>query len=243
MSRRSGRVLAFSVVGAGACLGPAAGPALAQSITTLFASNGSVSSGGALYFDITVAGQPIAISAFDVNAIPAGSPVAFEVYTTPGTYAGNETNPGVWTLRAIGSGTSAGLDLPTPITLASGFTLPAGSQSGVAVVLLGVFQARTNGNGSNQHYSNADLSLDLGTSSNQAFVGLVFSPRVWNGVIHYAALCYPDCNADGSLTVADFGCFQARFVLGDLYADCNEDAQLTVADFGCFQTKFVAGCP
>jgi hypothetical protein len=27
------------------------------------------------------------------------------------------------------------------------------------------------------------------------------------------------------------------------YPDCNGDSALTVADFGCFQTKFVAGCP
>ena len=55
--------------------------------------------------------------------------------------------------------------------------------------------------------------------------------------------CYADCNADGSLTVADFGCFQTKFVAADPYADCNADGSLTVADFGCFQTKFVAGCP
>ena len=55
--------------------------------------------------------------------------------------------------------------------------------------------------------------------------------------------CYPDCNADGALTVADFGCFQTKFVAGDPYADCNGDGLLTVPDFGCFQTKFVAGCP
>ncbi len=27
------------------------------------------------------------------------------------------------------------------------------------------------------------------------------------------------------------------------YADCNADGLLTIADFGCFQTKFVLGCP
>jgi hypothetical protein len=57
------------------------------------------------------------------------------------------------------------------------------------------------------------------------------------------AECYPDCNADGVLTVADFGCFQTRFVLADPYADCSGDSLLTVADFGCFQTRFVLGCP
>ena len=55
--------------------------------------------------------------------------------------------------------------------------------------------------------------------------------------------CYPDCDKNAALTVADFGCFQTRFVQADLYADCNADGQLTAADFGCFQTKFVAGCP
>ena len=55
--------------------------------------------------------------------------------------------------------------------------------------------------------------------------------------------CYPDCNGSGTLTVADFGCFQTQFVAGNMYADCNGSGNLTVADFGCFQTQFVAGCP
>ena len=36
---------------------------------------------------------------------------------------------------------------------------------------------------------------------------------------------------------------ETKFVAGDPYADCNADGALTVADFGCFQTKFVVGCP
>jgi hypothetical protein len=55
--------------------------------------------------------------------------------------------------------------------------------------------------------------------------------------------CYPDCDGDGILTLADFGCFQTKFGLGDLYADCDGDALLTLADFGCFQTAFGLGCP
>ncbi len=55
--------------------------------------------------------------------------------------------------------------------------------------------------------------------------------------------CYPDCNADGLLNLADFGCFQTKFVLGDPYADCNGDNLLNLADFGCFQTKFALDCP
>ncbi len=55
--------------------------------------------------------------------------------------------------------------------------------------------------------------------------------------------CYPDCNGVGGLTIADFGCFQTKFVAGDPYADCNGVGGLTIADFGCFQTRFVQGCP
>ncbi|MCC6661135.1 MAG: right-handed parallel beta-helix repeat-containing protein [Phycisphaerales bacterium] len=55
--------------------------------------------------------------------------------------------------------------------------------------------------------------------------------------------CYADCNTDGVLNLADFGCFQARFAFGILDADCNHDGLLNLADFGCFQTKFALGCP
>ncbi|MFM9995900.1 MAG: S8 family serine peptidase [Phycisphaerales bacterium] len=57
------------------------------------------------------------------------------------------------------------------------------------------------------------------------------------------ASCYADCNLSGSLTVADFGCFQGKYVLGDMYADCNASGTLTVADFGCYQGLYVVGCP
>ncbi len=54
---------------------------------------------------------------------------------------------------------------------------------------------------------------------------------------------YADCTRDANLTIADFGCFQTKFVAADPYADCNGTGGLTIADFGCFQTRFVAGCP
>ncbi len=58
-----------------------------------------------------------------------------------------------------------------------------------------------------------------------------------------APACYPDCNGDAILNLADFGCFQTKFALQDPYADCNGDALLNLADFGCFQSKFALGCP
>ncbi len=55
--------------------------------------------------------------------------------------------------------------------------------------------------------------------------------------------CSADCTLDGSLTIADLTCFQAKFVAGDPYADCNQSGSLTISDFTCYQAKFVAGCP
>jgi hypothetical protein len=63
----------------------------------------------------------------------------------------------------------------------------------------------------------------------------------WNLIVETP--CYADCNADGSLNLTDFGCFQTAFSLGQPYADCNGDQVLNLSDFGCFQTKFALGCP
>jgi hypothetical protein len=83
---------------------------------------------------------------------------------------------------------------------------------------------------------NKDGCLDL-------FVGLCSGWRVFIRESCPPPPCYADCNQSGSLTVADFGCFQTKFVSNDPYADCNQSGSLTVADFGCFQTQFVKGCP
>jgi hypothetical protein len=64
-----------------------------------------------------------------------------------------------------------------------------------------------------------------------------------NGIADACEACYADCNGDGVLGLADFGCFQTKFALQNPYADCNGDGVLGLADFGCFQTKFALGCP
>lgn len=61
---------------------------------------------------------------------------------------------------------------------------------------------------------------------------------VGNGTPGFA---YADCNGDGTLDQADFGCFQTRFALNDPYVDCTRDGDINIADFGCFQTRFAEG--
>jgi hypothetical protein len=66
-----------------------------------------------------------------------------------------------------------------------------------------------------------------------------------NGGIYIATIdapCAADCDADGSLTIDDFICFQTLFALGDPSADCDADGALTIDDFICFQTLFAIGC-
>jgi uncharacterized membrane protein len=82
-----------------------------------------------------------------------------------------------------------------------------------------------------------DGSVIVGTGTDPAG-----SIEGWMAVIPWVT-CAADCNGDGLLNLADFGCFQTRFALGDPYADCNGDLQLNLSDFGCFQTKFALGCP
>jgi DNA-binding beta-propeller fold protein YncE len=93
--------------------------------------------------------------------------------------------------------------------------------------------------------ANSNPFYRINTATGQAtLVGIVPGPVNLLGLAFVPeAGCYPDCDGDGLLTLADFGCFQTKFGLGDLYADCDGDALLTLADFGCFQTKFGLGCP
>jgi len=96
----------------------------------------------------------------------------------------------LWTQVATGSGTGAGLNLPTHVTLSNPIPLLAGTLYGIALVADPSFgHYYTNGNGSNQNYSNADLALFLGSATNVPFTAPVFSPRVWNGTIYYGGPC------------------------------------------------------
>lgn len=56
------------------------------------------------------------------------------------------------------------------------------------------------------------------------------------------APCYADCDANASLTIDDFLCFQTLFATGDAAADCDADLILSISDFICFQTYFAIGC-
>lgn len=167
----------------------------AASLTTLFTSNNGGSSLWTVYFDMTVV-NPITVTSFDINtSLAAGSTMSIDVYMTAagGTYVGNTSNAGVWSLMGSGGGTTAGQDLPSNMNV-SDFTINPGTY-GMAIRYMGGGPRYTNGNGSNQFYSNADLSLNLGaarsTTAGPFSGGSLFSPRVWNGTIYYDVVPEP----------------------------------------------------
>jgi subtilisin-like proprotein convertase family protein len=149
------------------------------SIMTLYGSDNGGSPGGAVYFDVTVGADDIAITDIDINTAGGSPTVNMDVYTLEGTYVGNEGNPGAWTMQTSGTGPNNGEDNPSPIVLDDTVTLSAGVTYGMA------FHEYTNGTGGNQNYDNGEVALSLGAASNVPFDGSPFSPRVWNGSLHY----------------------------------------------------------
>ncbi|MFA7615868.1 MAG: GEVED domain-containing protein, partial [Weeksellaceae bacterium] len=169
-------------------------------LTTLFASNNGGSPGWTQMFDVGIKGSDISITEISVNTSAAtGTTVSMDVYTLEGSYLGNETNPGAWTLSATGTGTSMGQDNPTPITLDTPLNLSATTNYGIAIVL-DASSRYTNGTGANQHFENDQLTMDLGSSISGLFTGTLFANRVFNGT-----LCYDYGSGGGTGSECDFG--------------------------------------
>ncbi len=170
---------------------PAAATA-SGSLTTLFASdNGGAPSGG-IYFDLDAVGQDnVTITSWDTN-LDASFTGDVSIWYRPGTYSGFETSSAGWILVGTATGvTSAGNDVPTPLNVGP-LVIPAGSTYGIAISLTstsGGGHLYTNGTGANQVYNDGVLELRAGSATNTAFSSAdgFFTPRVWNGTVHYDA--------------------------------------------------------
>jgi hypothetical protein len=195
------------------------GPTIAQALVD--STNGD-SAGGHLpvFLDLRVPAKVDAPVEIDFGTVPPGS-VAQAVLTI--------TNVGdvpLWTAAGIA-------DLRYSLAATAGFSVPPGPF------------AEPPGGGGNEHA----VTLSTGTPGPVSGTITITSDdpdspvRAVNLRAVVAAACYADCNADGVLNLADFGCFQTRFATANPYADCNGDGLLNLADFGCFQTRFALGCP
>ena len=169
-----------------AVLTGSAGQVQAATITTLFAENNALINGGAVYFDINVLNPAgITIKKLFTNTYESFVLANMDVYTRSGTSSGFQTSLSGWTLVSSGLGNSAGRNNPSEFDVTD-FSLGVGV-TGIAIVSSSAWgHSYTNGNGTNQFYSNSDLSLTLGSAKAVPFVsGPTFSPRVWNGTIEY----------------------------------------------------------
>jgi subtilisin-like proprotein convertase family protein len=159
-----------------------------RELTTTFAGGNGGSLGGAVYFDVNVL-EDITLTGLYLHTGEGGAFTA-DVYTiVGGTYVGNQTNAGAWSLLGTVSGTSQGAGTPSVGTFGTSIALSAGTNYAMAVVMDASHgHDYTNGNGSNEFFSNADVEISLGSATNVPFTGSVFNPRIFNGGVIYEAL-------------------------------------------------------
>ena len=157
-------------------------PVDAQSLTTTFVSNNGQSGN---MFDLVGLGD-VTVNDLDVN-LDSGS-WSVEVYVTSsgGSFTGNETDPSAWTLLATASVSSAGLNNVTNLGLSLGHSVSAGQTQGFYVTVnSGAGMNYTNGTSQGAVYaSDANMQILEGVGKSYPF-GATFTPRVWNGTIHY----------------------------------------------------------
>jgi GEVED domain/MAM domain, meprin/A5/mu/Immune inhibitor A-like, MAM domain/Ig-like domain CHU_C associated/Secretion system C-terminal sorting domain len=148
--------------------------------TTWVGGNGSNGN----MFDVTALNQ-ITIDSFACN-LQTTLLETMEVYYKSGTYSGFETNSSAWTLLGSTSVVGGGSGIQTMVNI-GGLTIPQGQTYALYITTTGGSSVTyTDGNGSNQNYSDANLSIQLGTGNGYPFGG-INTPRVWNGSIYYSS--------------------------------------------------------
>lgn len=158
---------------------------------TLFAANNGGSAGWGVFVDLQVTNPlGVVVCAIDTNCGTTAVNTAYtvDVWVTPGSYQSVHGVPSAWRRVATGSGVAAGNNIASLTTMQQPFYLPAGNY-GIAFYHNGTSVRYTNGTGSNEFYSNADLALTAGLVRSTFFgtptAGSIFTPRVWNGTIYY----------------------------------------------------------
>ena len=141
-------------------------------VTSLLGGNGCTNGN---MFNITTGLSPVTITAFDITPnLTAVQSVA--VYYRAGTYVGNETNSGAWTL--LGTYSVNGVDkilINMPVT---NLLIPASSTYGIYINYNAAYSNGTN------TYSNSDITINTGVGLCSSFGNLQAS-RTFNGRVYY----------------------------------------------------------
>lgn len=152
-------------------------------LTTTFSSNNGYAGN---MFDVTTFGNDLQVTGLSINTSTSiGNNVTAELYTKVGSYNTSISTASDWTLMDTKTFASAGKDNGSFFDV-NDFMLSSGTTYGFYVNVLGE-QGIKYTNGSNT-YANSDLQITTGIGRGDgAFTGSVFSPRTWNGSIHYNA--------------------------------------------------------
>ena len=153
-------------------------------LTTTFAG-GNGQNGN--MFNITAL-QTVTITNFDGHM--ATGTQDWTIYYRTGTFIGFETDSSTWTNLGTAVGVVAqGAGVPTPIPLTFSVTIPAGQTYGFYVTAHSGTVAYTNGTALDAVYvQDANIQVREGKGNQYPFAGN-FSPRIWNGVVHYTSGC------------------------------------------------------
>ena len=171
-------------------------------ISTLFASNNNGNTTGAVYYDLVTGANEVTITGMDWNMFEqVGTGFGISVWSIPGTASGFEQDRTGWSFETGGTGVAAGTDLPSVLTLSDPIVLAANTTTGfmnhvstVALAYTNGLGSTTYGDGSNQTFSDANLTINLGAATNSPWTegtAGFFSPRIANMTIRYDAIPEP----------------------------------------------------
>lgn len=186
--------------------------AIAQSpLTTLSGGGNSGNVGGGLYFDITV-NTKLEITRIDFRTVTTAAAGQLDVYLGPSTYVGNVTNAALWTLVATTGPIATTANVVNTGTLTTPICLEPGTY-GIALKANAFSHSYTNGTGctsttipgscTNSLFNTTELQLRAGAAQNAFLTGGIFSPRIYNGAIHYTV--NPACATTSVASWQKFG--------------------------------------
>ncbi len=178
--------LSLAVTDTSVCLGDSTTITAVLPSTTLATTLAAGNNHRGNMFDIVAINQ-VTITGFDAH--PQGN-TDFEIYYKVGSYVGNHNNAGAWTLVGSATGVVAQpMGTATPIPIPINITIPAGQTYAFYVTSsnTGISLNYTDGSSAGSVYaSDANIQFLEGVGLEYPFSGTPFSPRIWNGNIHYS---------------------------------------------------------
>ena len=141
-------------------------------------------------FDLVNLGPiPLIIDEFQPSLDPGTFTMEVYYVTAGGTWQGNQTNPGAWTLAGSGSVTSTGANPGTPVP-GYNITIPPGGTVGVYITSTAGFPMNYTGigAGTQREFNDGTLSVDATPGAGKGYpFGITFISRAYNGGVTYSA--------------------------------------------------------